>query len=268
MNNTVKKQNRILLITIILALTAATVLVVLVGTAGKRTEQKDPPLDATLTETGENEKNPAETTKNREAETADTMKPVTEDGEGKEAQAGEDQDQEKLPPVKDDKTTSAEEAATPVVSLPQNVMPTLTLPLDAAVQKGFSGEVPVFSYTMNDYRTHGGVDFICVEGTTVKAAADGTVCELYDDPMMGVTVAIRHSGGAVTRYRGLSEESLSLLTMGETVKRGQPIGTSGTTALIESAEEPHVHFELEVNGVKENPGDFLKLTYLSEITED
>ncbi len=266
MNNTVKKQNRILLITIILALTAATVLVVLVGTAGKRSEQKNPPLDATLTETDEGTKNPDETKNQREAETADTMKQATE---GPDAETEQEKGKENTPSVKEDKATSStEEEVTPVVSVPQNVMPTLTLPLDAAVQKGFSGEIPVFSYTMNDYRTHGGVDFICVEGTTVKAAADGTVCELYDDPMMGVTVAIRHSGGAVTRYRGLSEESLSLLTMGETVKRGQPIGSSGTTALIESAEEPHVHFELEVNGVKENPGDFLKLTYLSEITED
>lgn len=266
MNNTVKKQNRILLITIILALTAATVLVVLVGTAGKKSEQKNPPLDATLTETDEGAKNPVETKNDREAETADTMKQATE---GPDAETEQEKDKENTPSVKEDKATSStEEEVTPVVSVPQNVMPTLTLPLDAAVQKGFSGEIPVFSYTMNDYRTHGGVDFICVEGTTVKAAADGTVCELYDDPMMGVTVAIRHGGGAVTRYRGLSEESLSLLTMGETVKRGQPIGSSGTTALIESAEEPHVHFELEVNGVKENPGDFLKLTYLSEITED
>jgi murein DD-endopeptidase MepM/ murein hydrolase activator NlpD len=54
---------------------------------------------------------------------------------------------------------------------------------------------------------------------------------------------------------------------GEDVKRGQVIGASGETALIESAEEAHVHFELTINGEHADPGEYMKLTYLEDVYE-
>ena len=145
----------------------------------------------------------------------------------------------------------------------------VTAPVKSSIAlKEFSGTVPVFSYTMNDYRIHKGIDVACSPGTPIYAAADGKICEINDDPMMGVTIGIEHSGGAVTKYKGLSDESLSMNKLGDTVKKGQVIASSGDTALIESAEEDHVHFELIVDGEAKDPAEYINVTYLSEIHED
>ena len=192
-------------------------------------------------------------------------KPQIKPDNSDKSQTDKPKETEKTP---ESEKTSAEEDAAQVSAPVYPVMPTFSRPVNAPVLKGYSGTTPVFSYTMNDYRIHRGIDFLCVPGTAVCAAADGVVCEVTDDPMMGVCVGISHSGGAVTRYCGLSEESLENISTGAEVKRGQPIGSSGSTALIESAEENHLHFELIVNGKYENPADFMKVEYLSEMTED
>ena len=53
---------------------------------------------------------------------------------------------------------------------------------------------------------------------------------------------------------------LYLLAQGVEVKAGQPIGAIGDTALIEVAEEPHVHFEMTEGGVAVNPLDHVAIT--------
>ena len=53
---------------------------------------------------------------------------------------------------------------------------------------------------------------------------------------MGTTVVIRHSGGYVTTYSCLSEETA--VAAGDTVSCGDTIGTVGQTALTEKALEP------------------------------
>ena len=139
---------------------------------------------------------------------------------------------------------------------------------NAAAVKGCSLTVPVFSATMDDYRTHGGIDFACAPGTPVLAAADGTVASVSRDPMMGWTVALEHAGGAVTLYRGLSEETRNIVKAGDRVIAGEIIGASGETALIESAEENHLHFEMAVNGKTVDPADYMDVVMLSDLYED
>ena len=121
---------------------------------------------------------------------------------------------------------------------------------------------------MNDYRVHGGLDFAASPGTPVYAAADGVICEIKDDPMMGATIAIQHSGGAITKYKGLSTDSLDMKNIGDTVRRGDLIGASGDTALIESAEEPHLHFEMTIEGTQVDPAEYMKVTHLTDLYED
>ncbi|MBQ4354193.1 MAG: peptidoglycan DD-metalloendopeptidase family protein [Clostridia bacterium] len=283
MNHTLKKQNRILLITLVVILTAAALLIAVTGGANRKNKEENPPLDAKITETpsaqsGKTDtKSPSDSKKTETGDAKDSGKMMTKDGETPAPADPKSAVKDKAESnssssstAEQDKTEQkADAAAEKTVSAMQSeLLPVFTLPVDAPVSKGFSGEVPVFSYTMNDYRTHCGIDFACPAGTEIRAAADGTICSLTDHPMMGVTVGISHSGGAVTWYKGLSEESLSLVKTGDSVRRGQVIGTSGSTALIESAEEDHMHFELQVNGAYENPGEFMKVQYLADLPED
>ena len=253
MNNSItKKQNRLLLISLAVILSAAAILVALTGSANKKGKNNDNPPIEKIHETDAPETFGKDTPDVKDngtqgiTETTDT--PTTP-----ETEANAD--------VPDDKEVSLIQPNT-------DVLPTFSSPIDSLVIKGFSATVPVFSSTMNDYRTHSGVDFATSPGTPVLAAADGTVCEIINDPMMGVTIALQHTGGAVTKYKGLSEDSMDLCKVGDTVKRGQVIGASGDTALIESAEESHLHFELYVNGKAEDPGEYMSVSYLSDLHED
>ena len=67
-----------------------------------------------------------------------------------------------------------------------------TAPVSGAVLNDYSGDELVYSETMQDWRTHNGLDFAADEGTDVLAAADGTVEAITDNSMMGTTVILLH----------------------------------------------------------------------------
>jgi murein DD-endopeptidase MepM/ murein hydrolase activator NlpD len=146
----------------------------------------------------------------------------------------------------------------PVTTAP-NTLPTFVAPAVGTVAKEHDLSVPVFSLTTNDWRTHTGIDIACAMGDAVYAAAAGTVTTVASDPMMGTSVTIAHSGDGVTVYRNLSVELAEGIKEGAKVVAGQVIGTVGDTAMIESADEPHLHFEMRVSGVEVDP-----LEYISE----
>jgi murein DD-endopeptidase MepM/ murein hydrolase activator NlpD len=99
------------------------------------------------------------------------------------------------------------------------------------------------------------MDIAAEAGTEVKAAADGEVYTVYEDPQMGMTVVIRHEDGYTTHYSSLAEDVS--VKAGETVKLGQTIGTVGNTALMESALPDHVCFRVTRDGETIDPADFL-----------
>jgi len=251
MNSTAKKQNRILLVALVVILSAAAILIAVTGSANKKGETMEaPPADTS-----------AETSK--PAETAARILKSDESAES----ANEQETEKSLPAESDTKESESKKKDTEAAAIQTDVLPVFHAPVNGMVLKDYSDEIPVFSYTMDDYRTHTGLDFACSPGTPVYASAEGVICEVSSDPMMGVTVGVQHTGGAVTRYMGLSEESLYLTQPGQNVKAGQVIGASGDTALIESAEENHMHFELTVNGEHKNPADYMKVSYLSDLYE-
>ena len=258
--NATKKQNRILVITLSVLLAAVIGLIALTSGANRKasSEKNDPPLEPSLDtkveETVEgNAKSARSTAKNE----------VTEDGakeqkpeNGSKMTAGDASKEEE----------QAEEVSATVHA--EDMLPVFRAPVDGVVVKSCSLTVPVFSSTMNDYRTHGGLDFAAAPGTPVLAAASGVVTEVRKDPMMGVTVTVQHSGGAETKYQGLSEDSMGVCVPGEQIAQGQLIGAAGETALIESAEENHVHFEMAVKGKRVDPADYMDVVMLSELYED
>ena len=114
-----------------------------------------------------------------------------------------------------------------------------------------------YNQTTRDWRVHNGVDIAAAEGTSVLAAADGTVYTVYDDETMGTTVVIRHEDGYTTKYSCLAQEVM--VAAGDIVTMGQQIGCVGTTALLESALEPHVHFSVTCDNEVVDPAEFLEL---------
>ncbi len=129
-------------------------------------------------------------------------------------------------------------------------------PVGGAVTADYSGEELVYNRTMNDWRTHNGIDFAADEGAEVVASADGTVEAIADSGMMGKTVVVLHNGGIRTIYSNLAENVL--VNIGDSVAQGTPLGRVGSTAAAEVSEPSHIHFEVSFNEEPQNPHDYLK----------
>jgi murein DD-endopeptidase MepM/ murein hydrolase activator NlpD len=141
-------------------------------------------------------------------------------------------------------------------------------PIAGTVMKPHSNEIPVFSQTMGDYRTHLGVDVLAPLGTEVVAVADGTVKNIWDDPFMGKCIAIEHSGNAVSIYKNLAPEIGEWLEVGCPVNKGDVIGNVGESAMNEIAEEPHLHYELKVDDTYVDPKDHFTFPTVDTNYED
>ena len=145
--------------------------------------------------------------------------------------------------------------------------PTYTMPVGGSVTKAFSHDILVYSSTMNDYRVHQGIDIECDMSTDVLSCAYGTVKTTGYDPFMGYTVVIDHGDGLLSYYQNLDEELADGITAGATVYAGQKIGLVGESAIIEIADEPHLHFELELNGKLIDPMTMLDYTESTSVDQ-
>ncbi|MFN0274421.1 MAG: M23 family metallopeptidase [Chitinophagales bacterium] len=98
---------------------------------------------------------------------------------------------------------------------------------------------------------HDGLDFTAPKGTDVFATADGVV-EQADNNSSGYgnVIVINHGNGYKTRYAHLNGFAVRA---GNKIKRGELIGYVGTTGL---STAPHLHYEVEKDGVKIDPINF------------
>ena len=140
-------------------------------------------------------------------------------------------------------------------SVSPSAITSLRMPVDGEIIKNFSGDELVFSRTMNDWRVHRGIDIAAPLGTQVRAAAAGVVEQVYVDDMLGIVVVIGHGNGLQTLYASL--QSAEFISVGTRVNAGDIIGGVGGTAIIESLDGPHLHFEVHRNGVQIDPMSML-----------
>ena len=99
---------------------------------------------------------------------------------------------------------------------------------------------------------HEGIDFPAEAGTPIVAAASGKVVYAGYHPQYGKMIEIDHGNGLVTRYAHASQ---TFVKEGDLVVRGQRIATVGSTG---RSTGPHLHFEVRLNGVPQNPARFLE----------
>ena len=98
---------------------------------------------------------------------------------------------------------------------------------------------------------HSGLDFPAPTGTPILAAAGGVVVTSDWHSAYGRTVEIDHGNGLVTRYAHASRLHVK---KGDLVRRGQHIADVGNTG---RSTGPHLHFEVLVSGVAQDPKVFL-----------
>ena len=94
---------------------------------------------------------------------------------------------------------------------------------------------------------HSGVDIGASYGATIVAADGGTVITAGSVSGYGNCVVINHGNGITTLYGHMSSIAVSV---GQKVSKGQTIGYVGSTG---NSTGPHLHWEVTVNGVRQNP---------------
>ncbi|QIB70255.1 peptidoglycan DD-metalloendopeptidase family protein [Aminipila butyrica] len=100
-------------------------------------------------------------------------------------------------------------------------------------------------------RRHEGIDLRNPAGTPFGAAADGVVIYAGYSGSYGNIVKVDHGGGLQTYYAHCNSMSV---TAGQKVTKGQTLGTVGSTG---NATGNVLHFEVRINGVSQNPLNYL-----------
>lgn len=197
-------------------------------------------------------------------------KPVTDDTTASTGTVAQGQDTQATPSVKDEVTLPTYNAGEtqPVAADPEEPEAMLALPVEGKMFKGHDSTLQVYSNTMGDYRVHLGVDIATAPEAPVYAAADGEVEKIWEDSLMGTCVAVTHKDDTVTIYKNLAKDLAEGIEAGVTVKQGQLLGQVGDTAVVEMADEPHLHFEVTVGGLSVDPLEYFSEESVASLAED
>lgn len=151
-------------------------------------------------------------------------------------------------------STEAADASVTQASAPAE--PVFSYPLQGEVVMRYSPDSAIYDPTLNQYRTHAAVRLSAETGAEVAAAEKGTVEEITKDEENGNSVAIAHGNGWLTTYSQLAEDIS--VKVGETVEKGQIIGTVGEPTKYAVQLGSHVQFSVEKDGEPVNPAQVVK----------
>jgi murein DD-endopeptidase MepM/ murein hydrolase activator NlpD len=139
---------------------------------------------------------------------------------------------------------AAADASKDAAAATTGAVPTFRWPVRGRVIAGYGAKT---NGQHND-----GINLAVPEGTSVKAAEDGTVTYAGNELKgYGNLLLVRHSNGYVTAYAHASELKVK---RGETVKRGQIIALAGQTGTVNS---PQLHFEIRKGSSPLDPMQYL-----------
>lgn len=138
--------------------------------------------------------------------------------------------------------------------------------LDAIVSLPLGRPVPGLVTSRFGHRTdpvngrkgfHTGVDMRAKRGEKIRATADGIVTKAFVNGSYGRFVEIRHGNGYTTKFAHMTK---ILVKRGDRVKRGQAIGTVGSSG---RSTGPHLHYEVCLGNKPINPSKFMRVDKLA-----
>lgn len=214
-------------------------------TVEEQQKNEETPKTENTANTNSNSKKEDSATQSVTPKTETTTPSTTQDTKKEEKTENEKQEKEEQPVVEEKEEVS--ETKNPI---------TFIKPTDGEIISEFAQDNLIYSETLKEWVTHTGVDIKADKTSIIKAAADGVISSIINDPRYGLTVVITHDNGYETVYSNLL--TAEFVVEGEEVKQGQTIGTAGNTAAFESSMECHLHFEILQDGKYLDPSIYLK----------
>ena len=120
--------------------------------------------------------------------------------------------------------------------------PSFKMPVEGNISMDYAMDKLLYSKTLDEWRVHTGIDISAPRGEAVKAAADGYIKEIKEDPCYGITITLDHENGYKSIYSNLA--SSSMVSVNQKVKAGDAISSVGNTAIFECMDPPHLHYEV------------------------
>ncbi len=130
------------------------------------------------------------------------------------------------------------------------------LPSSGRILSSFSGGQLVYYETLDDWRSHQGVDIEARVGEDVYICESGVVEKIYSNNMGGC-ILVDHENGYKSLYACLGETNL--VNVGDRLSMGETIGRVGDTAVGDLVTTPHVHFEMYREGIAIDPLDIITI---------
>ena len=149
------------------------------------------------------------------------------------------------------KTQEVKTTPTPKVEEKKPVELHFSVPVKGEILKDFSDSNLTYSETLQEWTFHLGIDIKAEKGSSVVASEAGKVESIKNDPRYGLTVTVTHENGFKTIYSNL--QTAEFVSEGQTVDKGQILGSVGDNAAFEIADEPHLHFEMIKDENNVNP---------------
>lgn len=124
---------------------------------------------------------------------------------------------------------------------------TFITPCEGTLTSTFSGRT-----LFGNYEFHGALDISNNVGTPIYATDGGEVVYVGLNGTYGKCIIIDHGDGIESLYAHLNSYDVEL---GDRVGQGWKIANMGETGRVTG---PHLHFEIRVDGVKQDPQDYLE----------
>lgn len=131
----------------------------------------------------------------------------------------------------------------------ESVQTDFILPHDGEIIRKYSPDVPLYCETMNDWRTHNGIDIAVKEGEEVLSVGNGKVSKVLANATYGYTIEVDY-GTFTARYCGMKQGEC--VGIGQVLHKGDSIGTVDVVP-CEASSPKHLHFEVMVEGLHSDP---------------
>ena len=131
----------------------------------------------------------------------------------------------------------------------------MSWPVQGNILLDYSMDTTVYYKTLDQYKCNPGVLIATDTNTPVNAAFEGTVASITNDAALGTVIVLDMGNGYQASYGQLKDITVNV---GDTVEKGQTIGTVAQPTKYFGEEGSHVYFELTKDGAPTDPKPYME----------